>query len=183
MLADLRQLERIVGRRAALRYAGIGLVTVAVAACGGKKNSGGSDNKLTVGAVALDAFARGTWKLTITPAGKTHDSYSTITIAAGAWHMDDVTRSGTYSFSAGTLSVIDPKNDNGSDQAGWTGTGVPDQVGKGTSVKLGWSPDPSTDPSRELPVTWDGTTLTLKLMPNDRRRGEEAPVVITAVRA
>ncbi|MCM2423982.1 hypothetical protein [Streptomyces sp. RKAG293] len=174
------------GRRAALRYAGIGLVTVAVAACGGKKNSGNSGksgDKLTVGAVALDAFARGTWKLTITPAGRTHDSYSTITITAGAWHMNDVERSGTYSFSAGTLSVIDPGNDNGGDTTGWTGVGVPEQVAKGASAKLGWSPAPTTDPARELPVTWDGTTLTLKLMPNDRRRGEEAPVVITAVRA
>lgn len=183
MLADFRQLERIVGRRAALRYAGIGLVTVAVAACGGKKDSGPSGDKLSVGAVALDAFARGTWKLTISPAGETHDSYSTITITAGAWHMNDVARSGTYSFSAGTLSVIDPGNDSGGDSAGWTGVGVPEQVASRASAKLGWSPAPSTDPARELPVTWDGTTLTLTLMPSDRLRGKVAPVVITAVRA
>ncbi|MEU3459480.1 hypothetical protein ABZ721_05910 [Streptomyces sp. NPDC006733] len=181
MLADLRQLERIVGRRAALKYAGIGLVTAAVAACGGKKDDGRPGDKLSVGAVALDAFARGTWKLTMTPAGTTHDTYATITIAAGAWHMDDAARSGTYSFSAGTLSVVDPGNDNGSEATGWTGTGVPAQVAGRESVTLGWSPALSTDPAKELPVTWDGTTLTLRLMPGARSRS--APVVITAVRA
>lgn len=184
MLEDFKKLEQIVGRRAAFRYGGIGLITLAVAACGGngKKHSGSPGDKLTIGAVALGAFARGTWKLKITPEGETHDSYSTITIADGAWHMNDAERAGTYSFAGGTLSVVDPGNDSGGDSTGWTGTGVPDRVAKGTSATLGWSPAPPTDPAQPLPITWDGTTLTMKLLPSDPRR-VGPHVVITAVRA
>ncbi|MFJ6405584.1 hypothetical protein ACIQK9_08650 [Streptomyces hydrogenans] len=77
MLDEFRRVRRIAGRRDTLGYAGLGLLSLAPAACGGKKDGSGAGRtdgdepaETTLAGAAVEAFARGAWNLGFTPSGQ-----------------------------------------------------------------------------------------------------------------
>ncbi|MFB7279807.1 hypothetical protein ACFCZV_22060 [Streptomyces hydrogenans] len=188
MLDEFRQVRRIVGRRDTLRYAGLGLLSLASAACGAKKDGSGARRtdgdkpaETTLAGAAVEAFARGAWNLGFTPSGQVNDEYRRIEVTGRRWSLDGGDLTGTFALTGGRLTVT---VDGRSSENVWAGTGLPASVGSSASHTLRWGEDPTSGPVDEgspvdttpfpLPVAWDGTTLTIRA-----RSG----VVITATRA
>ncbi|MGW3514205.1 hypothetical protein [Streptomyces hydrogenans] len=188
MLDEFRQVRRIVGRRDTFRYAGLGLLSLALAACGGKKDGSGGGRadgdgpaRATLAGAAVEAFARGAWRLGFTPSGQVNDEYRRIEITGRRWSLDGGDLTGTFALTGGWLTVT---VDGRSSENVWAGTGLPATVGASASHTLQWGEDPTSGPvdagspvdttPSPLPVGWDGTTLTIQA-----QRG----LVITAVRA
>ncbi|MET9933322.1 MULTISPECIES: hypothetical protein [unclassified Streptomyces] len=188
VLGSFGQVRRIVGRRDALKYGGLGLLSLALAACGGKKGDGGggrtSDGRpagATVTGAAVEAFARGTWNLSFTPPGEVNDEYARIEIKGRRWSLDGDDETGSFELTGGRLTV---RVDGRSSENVWAGTGVPGTVRDKASHTLQWGEDATSgtsDPGSPvdttafpLPVSWDGTALRIQA---------QNGVLITAVRA
>ncbi|MGW1180442.1 hypothetical protein ACWD7Y_00670 [Streptomyces drozdowiczii] len=190
MRDDMRQLGKFVRRRDVLRYGGIGLVTVALAACGRDKDSDGSPDtpgaggrpapKPSVTGAALAAFARGTWNLSYEPQGQANDEYRRIEITGNRWALDGDDEKGSFELTGNGLVV---RFDGRDTDNVWAASGLPATVGDKAALTLQWGhdtesglddglpPDTTPDP---LPVVWDGKAL--------RIRTKEG-LQITAVRA
>ncbi|MEU1123020.1 hypothetical protein ABZ371_05420 [Streptomyces sp. NPDC005899] len=188
MLGDFRQVRRIVGRRDAIRYGGLGLLSVVLTACGAKEDDGRSGTapgdrpaKATVTGAAVEAFAQGAWQLSFTPQGEVNDEYARIDVTGRRWSLDGDDLAGSFTLAAGRLTVT---VDGMTTDNVWAGAGLPGSVGGNASHTLQWGHDAASgegDPGSPvdttpfpLPVTWDGTTLRIQA-----RNG----VVIAAVRA
>lgn len=170
------QVEKTVGRRNALRYTGLGLVSLVLTACGGKKSGNGTTNpeggksvRATVTGAAVAAFARGSWDLAIRPKGQVNDEYTRISITGRTWSLDDGDVTGSYELTSRELVVT--VNGQSSENV-WVGKGLPDTVGDDASFTLRWGADASSDPVDAgspvdttpiaLPVSWDGRTLKIQ---------------------
>ncbi|MDQ0796192.1 hypothetical protein [Streptomyces sp. B1I3] len=190
MLDNYRRVRRIVGRRDAIRYGGLGLLSLALTACGAKKDDGRSGKtpdgapgkaKATVTGAAVEAFARGAWKLSFTPQGQVNDEYARIEITGRRWSLDDGDEAGSFELTGDRLTVT---VDGMTSDNVWAGAGLPGSVGDEASHTLQWGHDAKSgegDPGSPvdttpfpLPITWDGTTLRIQA-----KNG----VLITAVRA
>ncbi|BBC39088.1 hypothetical protein SGFS_103820 [Streptomyces graminofaciens] len=188
MLREFRQLQKIVGRRDAIRYGGLGLVGLALAACGKKNDDGGpgattSDKrgKATLAGATVEAFVRGSWNLSFTPQGQVNDEYALIEITGRRWSLDNGDTTGSFELSGDRVQV---RLDQVSTDNVWTASGMPGRVADSASLTLQWGHDESAgqgDPGSPvdttpfpLPVTWDGTTLKIQA---------KGGVLITAVRA
>ncbi|MFE6765261.1 hypothetical protein [Streptomyces sp. NPDC057689] len=178
MLDDMRQLGKFVRRRDVLRYGGIGLVTVALAACGRDKDSDGSPDapgaggrpvpRPSVTGAAVAAFARGTWNLSYEPQGQANYEYRRIEITGNRWSLDGDDESGSFEVAGSGLVV---RMDHQEMDNVWAASGLPAAVGDKASLTLQWGhhaesgpvddlpPDTTPDP---LPVVWDGKTLRIR---------------------
>ncbi|WP_237694276.1 hypothetical protein [Streptomyces sp. SID2563] len=173
MREEMRQLTKIVRRRDALRYGAVGLVTVALAACGRNKDSDGAPGrpatKPTVAGAALEAFVSGTWKLSYEPRGQAHDEWRRIEIKGGRWSLDGGDETGTYELAGSGLVV---RFDGRDTDDVWAASGLPAAVGDKAAVTLGWglsAESGEVDPGSPvdtrqapLPVVWDGGKLTIR---------------------
>jgi hypothetical protein len=157
MIREVRQLSAVVGRRTALKYAGLGLVTAALTACGadGLPGSGGGPKK-----AMITAFVKGKWK--IAAEGGT----CVLTVKDGTWAMSEgkapagsdggmLTRPyfGTYQIDSGVLTVaVNERDDPGEPDRG-TGTALPEEVSDSEEFSASWSYHNDTF---NVPVRWDG---------------------------
>ncbi|NED14639.1 hypothetical protein G3I33_24545 [Streptomyces sp. SID9124] len=181
---------KFVRRRDVLRYGGIGLITVALAACGRDKDSDGSLEapgaagrpapKPSVTGAAVAAFARGTWNLSYEPQGQANYEYRRIEITGSRWSLDGDDEKGSFELDGSGLVV---RMDDRDTENVWAASGLPAAVGDKAALTLRWGVSaesgledglpPDTTPA-PLPVVWDGRTL--------RIRTDEG-LQITAVRA
>lgn len=163
MTSGFTQFSAVVGRRTALRYGTIGACAAAI----GLLTGCGSTSPV---AATLAAFANGTWE--VTTKGKT----GAVTVADGTWTADadalPISSSGTWSLAGSTLSVVQAGMDGSNGQC--AGTGMPQTVGGSLNQTIGWV---AHQFSVQLPVSWDGTTLTMT-----GEDSENSPMVITATR-
>lgn len=158
MIGEVRQLASVVGRRSALKYAGLGLVATVLSACGGDEGGSG------VAGNTIEAFAKGKWKLAA------QGSECTLTVADGKWDLSEgtdlpdedgpLTRElyGTYALTGGALEVSAQERENNAGPKRGVGTPLPSQVSDSESTTIQWSYD--TDQS-QVPITWDGKKLVL----------------------
>jgi hypothetical protein len=158
MIRQWRLFSSVVGRRSALKYAGLGLMAAVISACGGKE----AGPRPTVAMRAIEAFAKGTWMVAASN-GRT----SQLTIDEGTWTMtpgvfDSLTARGEYALADGRLQVTrrysdeDRKKFSGVVDETYIGTDIPQQVPDSGSAVVGWSFETK---SQTCPVTWDGKTL------------------------
>ncbi|WP_329210684.1 hypothetical protein OG257_24285 [Streptomyces sp. NBC_00683] len=170
-----------------LRYGGLGLLSVALAACGGNKDgdeapgAAGKPARPTVTGAAVQAFVAGAWNLAFTPQGQVNDEYKRIEITGRNWSLDADDLMGSFELTGNELVV---RIDNVSTENIWAATGMPGTVGDDASLTLQWGHSAGSAPvdagspvdttPSPLPVTWDGTTLRIQAGNG---------VVITAVRA
>ncbi|MEU2022527.1 hypothetical protein ABZ565_10205 [Streptomyces sp. NPDC016469] len=173
MRDEMRQLRKIVRRRDALRYGGIGLVTVALAACGRDKGSGGSPGRPaprpTVTGAALEAFVSGAWNLSYEPRGQAHDEWRRIEIKGRRWSLDGGDETGSFELAGSGLVV---RFDGRDMDDVWAASGLPATVGDKAAVTLRWglsAESGEVDPGSPvdtrqapLPVVWDGRTLSIR---------------------
>ncbi|NEC63352.1 hypothetical protein G3I41_01640 [Streptomyces sp. SID9727] len=166
-------MRNIVRRRDALRYGGIGLITVALAACGRNKGSDGVPGrpatKPTVTGAALEAFVSGAWKLSYEPRGQAHDAFRRIEIKGRRWSVDGGDETGTFELDGSGLVV---RFDGRDTDNVWAASGLPATVGDKAAVTLRWGlsaesgevdPGSPVDTRQDpLPVVWDGRTLTIR---------------------
>ncbi|MEU9090350.1 hypothetical protein [Streptomyces sp. NPDC048428] len=191
MLDDMRQLRKVVRRRDALRYGGIGLLTVVLAACSKDKGSHGSLEapgaagkpaaKPTVAGAAVEAFVSGTWKLSYSPQGQVNDEYQRIEVTGRRWSLDGDDETGSFELSGSGLVV---RVDGRTSDNVWAASGMPATVGQKAALTLQWGLDEESGPvdpgspvdttPAPLPVVWDGRTLRIQAGNG---------LVITAVRA
>ncbi|MFD9498964.1 hypothetical protein [Streptomyces sp. NPDC060035] len=187
MLNGLGQLGKSVRRRDMLRYGGLGLLSVALAACGGKKDGDeapgavGKPARPTVTGAAVQAFVAGSWNLAFTPQGQVNDEYKRIEITGRNWSLDGDDLMGSFELTGSELVV---RIDNVSTENVWAATGMPGTVGDDASLTLQWGHSAESAPVDAgspvdttpfpLPATWDGTTLRIQAGNG---------VLITAVRA
>ncbi|WP_406093944.1 hypothetical protein [Streptomyces sp. NBC_01013] len=169
------QLRKGVRRRDAIRYGGLGLLAVALAACGGKKDgdevpgaAGGSAVPTVTGA-AVQAFVRGAWDLRYTPQGQVNDAYKRIEFTGRTWSLDGGDLTGSFELTGDALTV---RVDGRTSENVWAATGMPATVGDDASLTLQWGEDEESGPvdpgspvdttPSPLPVVWDGTTLRIQ---------------------
>ncbi|WP_330240119.1 hypothetical protein [Streptomyces sp. NBC_00525] len=192
MLNDIRQLRKIVRRRDVLRYGGIGLLTVALAACG--KDKKGADGSLeapgsagrpaakpTVTGAALEAFVSGAWNLSYEPRGQVNDEYRRIEFTGRRWSLDGDDETGSYELNGSGLVV---RFDGRDTDNVWAASGLPATVGERASLTIRWglsAESGEVDPgspvdttATPLPVVWDGGKLRIEAADG---------LLITAVRA
>ncbi|MEU1371060.1 hypothetical protein ABZ454_33675 [Streptomyces sp. NPDC005803] len=187
VLNGLGQLRKGVRRRDALRYGGLGLLTVVLAACGGKKDgdeAGGpvaGPARPTVAGAAVEAFVRGAWNLGYAPRGQANDEYRRIEFTGRTWSLDGGDLTGSFELAGDALTV---RVDGRTSDNVWAGAGMPSAVGDKASFTLRWGHDAESGPvdpgsavdttPSPLPVVWDGTTLRIQAAHG---------LLITAVRA
>ncbi|MFE2018554.1 hypothetical protein ACFW9O_11010 [Streptomyces sp. NPDC059499] len=160
-----------------LRYGGLGLLSVALAACGGKKDgdeapgAGGKPARPTVTGAAIQAFAAGSWNLAYAPQGQVNagSEYPRIDITGRTWSLDGGDLTGSFELTGNELVV---RVDGRSSDNVWAATGMPGTVGDSESLTLQWGHDAESGPvdpgspvdttPTPLPVVWDGTTLRIQ---------------------
>lgn len=184
MRDEMRQLRKTVRRRDALRYGGIGLITVALAACGRNKDSDGlpgrSAPRPTVTGAAVEAFVSGAWNLSYEPSGQVNDAYRRIEFTGRRWSLDGDDETGSFELDGGGLVVrVDGRDTDNV----WAASGMPATVGDKAALTLQWGHDAESGPEdgspvdttpTPLPVVWDGASLRIQAGNG---------LVITAVRA
>ncbi|MEV8225206.1 hypothetical protein AB0P41_03900 [Streptomyces sp. NPDC079167] len=187
---EFMQLRKAVRRRDLIRYGSLGLLSVALAACGGKKGEdddasgakgrGGGSSRPTVAGAAVQAFVQGAWNLAYSPQGEVNDEYRRIEITGRTWDLDGGDLVGSFTLTGDELQLT---IDNMSTDNVWAATGMPGTVGEDASLTLQWGHDAESGLSDgepvdttpfPLPVAWDGTTLKIQTVDG---------VLITAVRA
>jgi hypothetical protein len=176
MIRQFRIASSLIGRRAALRYLGLGLLAAATAACGKTSRDTGDtppgETGPTVTALAVRAFAKGTWKVTstITRSGRAPDTATgDLTVGEGTWSavpglfFDRYGVGGEYVLNGDQLTVVlrgspEYRRDfpNVKDLT-FTGTGLPANVPAGAFI-LGWA---LGSRSQTCDTQWDGRTLTI----------------------
>ncbi|MEU1471512.1 hypothetical protein ABZ434_25240 [Streptomyces sp. NPDC005761] len=174
MLNGIGQLRKSVRRRDALRYGGLGLLAVALAACGKNEadeasGAAGGAARPTVTGAAVQAFVRGAWKLAYSPEGQVNDAYRRIEFTGRAWSLDAGDLTGSFELTGDALTV---RVDGMSSDNVWAATGMPATVGEKAAVTLQWGHDEESGPvdpgspvdttPTPLPVVWDGTTLRIR---------------------
>ncbi|GGT02740.1 hypothetical protein GCM10010254_23820 [Streptomyces chromofuscus] len=152
----------------------MGLVATVLSACGGDKGGSG------VAGEAIEAFAKGKWRLT------GQGSECVLTVADGKWGLSEgrnspgqdgpLTRElyGTYVLAGGVLEVTAQERENNADPSRGVGRPLPSQVSDSESLAVQWSYD---DYQTQVPITWDGKKLVVVFDNHD------GPLVITAERA
>ncbi|GAA0239926.1 hypothetical protein [Cryptosporangium japonicum] len=159
MIREFGQLSGVVGRRAALRYAGLGLAAAALGACGVELP--GSSPRATM----IGAFVKGTWK--VSAEGGT----GVLTIGDGTWDLAAGTpppgrdhglltdaMTGTYRIDAGVLTV--EVDGDGARHRG-TAIALPTEVSDRADFSATWS---YRSDAFTVPVAWDGTTLVVQIV-------------------
>ncbi|WP_261991616.1 hypothetical protein [Streptomyces sp. OR43] len=179
MFDDMRQLRKVVRRRDALRYGGIGLLTVALAACSRDKGTDGSLEAPgaagrpaatpTVAGAAVEAFVSGAWKLSYSPEGRVNDAYQRIAFTGRRWSLDGDDETGSFELSGSELVV---RVDGRTSDNVWAASGMPATVGEKAAHTLQWGHDEESGPvdpgspvdttPTPLPVVWDGRTLRIR---------------------
>jgi hypothetical protein len=179
MIRRFRTVSSVVGRRTALRYLGLGLLAATTAACGKTDNgTGPAGAKPTVTALAVQAFAKGTWKVTstVTRGSKATVATGELTVGDGTWSAGPglfSARSGVageYTLSGDRLTVVLRGNN---EELTFVGTGLPANVPGGAFI-LGWALGSRT---QTCDTQWDGKTLTIA--GNDFY---DSPTLVTATR-
>ncbi|MER7725726.1 hypothetical protein [Streptomyces sp. NPDC096323] len=175
----MSQLRKAVRRRDALRYGGIGLLAVALAACSKNKDSDGSQeapgaagkpaSKPTVAGAAVEAFVSGAWKLSYSPQGQANDEYRRIEFTGRRWALDGDDETGSFELSGSELVV---RVDGRTSDNVWAASGLPATVGEKAALDLQWGNDEESGPVDQgspvdttptpLPVVWDGKTLRIQ---------------------
>ncbi len=182
MIAQFRAASAVLGRRATLRYLGLGLLAAATAACSSEperttgaakpeETGTGAAARPSVTALAVAAFAKGTWKVssTVTRGNKAKTVSAELTVADGTWtagpglFFDTFGAGGEYSLEGGTLKVVL----RGSEEYRreypqvkdlvFTGDGVPKTVPNASFI-VGWAKGAK---QQTCDTQWDGTTLTI----------------------
>ncbi|MFG3141904.1 hypothetical protein ACGFZA_37510 [Streptomyces sp. NPDC048211] len=174
MQNELGQLRKSVRRRDALRYGGLGLLAVVLAACGKNEadeasGAAGGSARPTVTGAAVQAFVRGAWKLSYTPQGRVNDAYGRIEFTGRTWSLDGGELTGSFELAGDGLTV---RIDGRDSENVWAATGMPATVGQDASLTLRWGHDAQSGPvdpgspvdttPSPLPVVWDGSTLRIK---------------------
>jgi hypothetical protein len=178
MIRQFRTASSLIGRRATLRYLGLGLIAAATTACG-KTDHGTRDSQATatagakpsVTALAVQAFAKGAWKVTstVTRGPRTDVATGELTVGDGTWSagpglfFDQFGVGGEYVLSGDRLTVVLRGSEEyrreypGVKDLTFTGTGLPANVPGGAFI-LGWALGRRT---QTCDTQWDGKTLTI----------------------
>ncbi|GGM76916.1 hypothetical protein GCM10007977_093020 [Dactylosporangium sucinum] len=170
MLRGYRTFASVVGRRTVLRYGALGVLAALTAACSKREATGDSEGG--VARLALDAFAKGTWDVSVVLTGgglavpKVDAGRLTIEpgrFNAAAGLLAKTKARGEYAFSGGQLRVHsiefwDEPTSTWQATYGeaFSGTGLPAEVTGSASADVQWSMGTA---QQVLPATWDGRTL------------------------
>lgn len=183
MIAQFRAVSTVIGRRSTLKYLGLGLLAAATAACspksdpepagtaGAARSDGTAAARPTVTALAVAAFAKGTWKVTstVTRGPKADVASAELTVGDGTWSagpglcFDTFGVGGEYTLAGGDLKVVL----RGSEEYRrkypqvkdlvFTGAGLPATVPTASFI-LGWAKGTK---EQTCDTQWDGKTLTI----------------------
>jgi len=158
-IRELGQLSGVVGRRAALRYAGLGLAAAALGACG--VDLPGRHPR----AALVTAFVRGTWRVTA------DGGAGLLTIGDDTWTLSGGTpppgrkhglltdaRNGTYRIDAGVLTV-EVAGEGAPDRG--TAIALPAEVSGHEDFSATWS---YRGDAFTVPVAWNGTKLVVQIV-------------------
>ncbi|GAA3389036.1 hypothetical protein [Cryptosporangium minutisporangium] len=161
MIQEFRQLSAVVGRRTALKYAGLGLIAATLSACGGD----GSDSDGSPKKAMLTAFAKGKWKV------GAEGGTGVLAVEDGKWTLEgnsppgqdsgllNDSLYGTYQFDAGVLTVSVQRDESDEPNIG-TATSVPNEVSDKENFSASWSYDQD---GFTVPVTWDGKKMVVQV--------------------
>jgi hypothetical protein len=182
MIAQWRAVSTVLGRRETLKYLGLGLLAAATAACSPDPDDAAGTSapeatgapaaaRPSAAALAVEAFAKGTWKVTstVTRGNKAGVASAVLTVADGTWSIgpglifESFGATGEYTLSGGVLKVVlrgteeyRRKYPQVKDQV-FTGEGVPKTVPNASFI-LGWA---TGTEQQTCDTQWDGTTLTI----------------------